>query len=249
MQAIVQQSIPAASPHRPSALAIVGAESLASLRALLVIVVLCCGVYPLLVYGLGQLVFPWKANGSLIDSGGQPATPANAVGSKLLGQSFTSPRYFHLRPSAAGSGYDAANSTGTNLGPISDKLLNGVADDPTTKDVDESFAGVKQLVQSYRAENGLAPEMLVPGDAVTRSASGLDPHISPENARLQVPRVSKESGVPEDRVRALVQQNTDRRDLGIFGEDGVNVTMLNIALDRVAPPAPAAAGVAHDGPK
>ena len=212
----------------------IGNETMVSLRALLVILVVCCGMYPLAVYGLGQLLFPWKANGSLIDKDGNPATPDNAVGSRLLGQSFTSPPYFHLRPSAAGSGYDGANSSGTNLGAISDKLLNGVADDPTTKDVDESFAGVKQLVQAYRDENGLAPDALVPADAVTRSASGLDPHVSPQNAELQVARVAKARGVSADRVRALIEENTDRRDLGIFGEDGVNVTMLNIALDRLS---------------
>jgi K+-transporting ATPase ATPase C chain len=243
MQAIVQESISAAVA-RPSAPSSILKESLTSLRALLVILVVCCGLYPLAVYGLGQALFPWKANGSLIDKDGKPATPENAVGSRLLGQAFTSARYFHLRPSAAGSGYDAANSSGTNLGPISDKFLNGVADDPNTKDVDESFAGVKQLVQSYREENGLAPDALVPADAVTRSASGLDPHISAPNAQLQVARVAKERGLPEDRVRALIEENTEKRDWGIFGEEGVNVTMLNIALDRVGPPQ---GGVAHDG--
>jgi K+-transporting ATPase ATPase C chain len=203
MQAIVQESISAAVA-RPSAPSSILKESLTSVRALLVILVVCCGMYPLAVYGLGQALFPWKANGSLIDKDGKPATPENAVGSRLLGQAFTSARYFHLRPSAAGSGYDAANSSGTNLGPISDKFLNGVADDPNTKDVDESFAGVKQLVQTYREENGLAPDALVPADAVTRSGSGLDPHITARNARLQVARVAKERGLPEDRVRALI---------------------------------------------
>jgi K+-transporting ATPase ATPase C chain len=243
MQATVHESVVAARV-KDSALSALGTEALASLRALLVILVVCCGVYPLVVYGLGQVLFPWKANGSLIDKDGNRATPANAAGSKLLGQTFTSPGYFHLRPSAAGSGYDAANSSGTNLGAISDKLLNGVADDPNTKDVDESFAGVKQLVQAYREENGLAPGVLVPADAVTRSASGLDPHISPRNAELQLVRVAKARALPEDRVRALVEENTDRRDLGIFGEDGVNVTMLNIALDRVSPQSAVEKGVA-----
>jgi K+-transporting ATPase ATPase C chain len=234
MQSIVRQSMPAIVVVKESVMFAIGSEALASTRALVVILVVCCGMYPLVVYGLGQVLFPWKANGSLIDKDGNRATPDNAVGSKLLGQNFTSPRYFHLRPSAAGSGYDAANSSGTNLGAISDKLLNGVVDDPSTKDVDESFQGVKQLVQAYRDENGLAPEVLVPADAVTRSASGLDPHISPRNAELQGARVAKARGVPEDRVRALVDQSTDKRDLGIFGEDGVNVTMLNIALDRLS---------------
>ncbi len=234
MQSVAEHYI----PHRvaaESAISIMAKESAVSLRALLVILIVCCGIYPLAVYGIGQALFPWKANGSLIGKDGKPATPANAVGSKLLGQPFSSPRYFHLRPSAAGAGYDAANSSGTNLGSISDKLLNGTVDDPKTKDVDESFTGVKQLVQNYREENALAPGVLVPADAVTRSASGLDPHISPQNARLQAARVAKERRLPVDRVLALVAQNTDKRDWGIFGEDGVNVTMLNIALDQASP--------------
>jgi K+-transporting ATPase ATPase C chain len=233
MQAILPQSVQATVANE-STLSTLVAESAASLRALLFFVVVCCGMYPLAVYGIGQVLFPWKANGSLIDKDGKPATPTDAVGSKLLGQSFTSARYFHLRPSAAGSGYDAANSCGTNLGSISDKLLNGVADDPSTKDVDESFSGIKQLVQAYREENGLGPTVLVPADAVTRSASGLDPHISVANAQLQVARVAKERGLAPDRVRALIGENTDSRDLGIFGEEGVNVTMLNIALDQAS---------------
>src|SRR5450432_4001272 len=132
-------------------------ETLVSVRALAVMVVLCCVLYPVTVYAIGQTAFRWKANGSLLDKDGNPTTtPENAAGSRLLGQSFASPGYFHSRPSAAGSGYDAANSSGTNLGPISDKLLNGVSDDPKTKDADESFAGIKQLVEAYREENGLA---------------------------------------------------------------------------------------------
>jgi K+-transporting ATPase ATPase C chain len=245
-QAIVATSVPSAVA-RESALVSIAKESLASLRALAFILVACCGLYPLAVYGLGQVLFPWKANGSLVDKDGKAASPENAVGSRLLGQAFTSARYFHLRPSAAGSGYDAANSSGTNLGAISDKLLNGVADDPKTKDVDESFAGVKQLVQSYREENGLAPDAPVPADAVTRSASGLDPHISSRNAQLQVARVARERGLSEPRVRALIDENTDSRSFGVFGEEGVNVTMLNIALDRLSGGS-SPAGVAHDGP-
>jgi K+-transporting ATPase ATPase C chain len=237
MQAIVNEQVPAVVV-KVSVMSAVASEALAALRALVVVLVVCCGMYPLVVYGLGQVLFPWKANGSLIDKDGKPTTPENAVGSRLLGQSFTSPPYFHLRPSAAGSGYDGANSSGTNLGAISDKLLNGVVDDPNTKDVDESFAGIKQLVQAYRDENRLAPDALVPADAVTRSASGLDPHVSPQNAELQVARVAKARGVPADRVRALIEENTDKRDLAIFGEDGVNVTMLNIALDRLSQQSP-----------
>src|SRR5450432_3128255 len=184
-------------------------ETWISLRALLVIVVLGCGLYPVTVYALGQALFPAKANGSLVDKDGSPTTPENAVGSRLLGQTATSAGYFHPRPSAAGSGYDAANSSATNLGPISDKLLNGVEDDPKTKDTDESFAGVKQLVKAYREENGLGPDSVVPADAVTRSASGLDPHISPQNADVQVARVAKARGLDEELVRALIKTHTD----------------------------------------
>jgi|SRR6185369_3022492 len=220
-------------------------ESLYSVRALAVLLVLCCVIYPVTVYAIGQTAFRWQANGSLVDKDGNPTTPENAAGSRLLGQSFSSPGYFHPRPSAAGSGYDAASSSGTNLGPISDKFLNGVADDPKTKDVDESFAGIKQLVQTYREENGLRPDALVPGDAVTRSASGLDPQISPRNADLQVARVAKARHLDEVRVRSLVQQATEGRGWGLFGEPGVNVLMLNISLDRISNAAPSQNHVAQ----
>jgi len=207
-------------------------EAATSLRALAVVLVLCCGAYPLVVFGLGQAFFPWQANGSLIDREGRRASPANAAGSRILGQPFIGARYFHPRPSAAGSGYDAANSSGTNLGPLSDKLLNGAADDPATKDVDESFAGIKDLTRAYREENGLAEGARVPADAVTRSASGLDPHISVANADIQVARVARARGLSAARVHALVEANTEPRGWGVFGDPGVNVTMLNIALDE-----------------
>ena len=214
-------------------------EALSSVRALAVLLVLCCVLYPFTVYAIGQTAFSWRANGSLVDKDGNPTTtPENAAGSRLLGQSFTSSEYFHPRPSAAGAGYDAASSSGTNLGPISDKYLNGLADDPKTKDVDESFSGIKQLVQAYRQENGLALGALVPGDAVTRSASGLDPQISPRNADLQVARVAKARGLEEERVRTLVRAATDGRGWGLLGEAGVNVLMLNISLDKVSNPTP-----------
>ncbi len=128
-----------------------------------------------------------------------------------------------------------SNSSGTNLGPLSDKLLNGVPDDPKTKDVDESFAGVKQLVAAYRAENKLAPDVLVPADAVTRSASGLDPDITPANAVLQVARVAAARHLDVARVRALVERGIGGRDLGLFGEPRANVLELNLALDRERP--------------
>ena len=149
-------------------------------------IVLCCAVYPVLVWGLAQAIFPIQANGSLITRAGVFTTDTEqAVGSALLSQSFAAAAYFHARPSAAGSGYDAANSGGTNLGPLSDKLLNGIhgSKNPDgTPNPAADFDGVKDLVSAYRSENGLAEGAIVPADAVTRSASGLDPHISPENA-------------------------------------------------------------------
>lgn len=183
-------------------------------------------IFPFAIWGVSQVVFPHRANGSMIqDAKGQ------TIGSEIIGQNFAKPEYFHPRPSAAGNGYDAANSGGTNLGPTSDKLINGIADDPATKDADESFAGVKQLATAYRKENGLSPDAILPSDAVTRSASGLDPHISPANARLQADRVAKARGMDSDDVRKLIEANTDSRFAGVFGEPAVNVLKLNLALD------------------
>src|SRR5512134_4144738 len=139
------------------------AELRASIAATLLLAVLCCGIYPVVVWGIAQAAFPEKANGSLVHVDGKVA------GSSLLGQGFTAPNYFHPRPSAAGQGYDAASSSGTNLGPTSKKLIGDV----------------KQRIASFRAENGLPSDARVPADAVTSSASGLDPHISPANASLQ----------------------------------------------------------------
>jgi K+-transporting ATPase ATPase C chain len=137
----------------------------------------------------------------------------------LLAQNFTSPRYFHPRPSAAGSnGYDPTSSGGSNLGPTSSNLV----------------ANITQNIATYRSDNNLATNAQVPADAVTASASGLDPHISVANAELQVPRVAKARGMSEDSVRALVKQNTSDRDLGVFGEPRVNVMTLNFALDGLA---------------
>ena len=184
-------------------------------------------VFPFVIYGISQVVFPHQANGSLIKN-----AQGQVVGSELLGQNFAKPEYFHPRPSAAGSGYDAANSSGTNLGPTSDKLINGIADDPETKDTDESYAGVKQLAEAYRRENALAADAVLPVDAVTRSGSGLDPHISPENARIQADRVAQARGMSKDDVLKLIDKNTDRRLAGVFGDDAVNVLQLNLALDR-----------------
>jgi len=208
----------------------------ASIAATVVLTILVSGAYPLLVWGIAQMAFPHQANGSLVKKDGTfTIKDEEAVGSALLGQKFAAPQYFHPRPSAAGAGYDATASGGTNLGPISDKFLNGVADDPATKDVDESFAGVKQLIAAYRAENGLPESTLIPADAVTRSGSGLDPHISPANAKLQLARVAKARGQDEKALSAIVDDYTDSPSLGILGEPGVNVLRLNLALDAKYP--------------
>jgi K+-transporting ATPase ATPase C chain len=184
--------------------------------------------FPMAVWAVGRVTFPAQASGSLVkDSHG------NVVGSSLIGQAFTKPEYFHPRPSAAGSGYDAANSSGTNLGPTSDKLINGVKDDPATKDVDETFLGFKDLAKAYREENGLPPDAVIPADAATRSASGLDPDISPANAALQVARVAKARGLGAERVQQVLAANTSGRTLGLFGEPRVNVLQLNLALDAL----------------
>lgn len=178
--------------------------------ATLIIAIVCCGLYPLVVFGISQALFRDKANGSLIlDKNG------TVRGSKLLGQAFTGEKYFQPRPSAAGNGYDAANSGGSNLGPTSQKLNDAI----------------KERVEAYRKENGLSENESVPADAVTASGSGLDPHISLRNAEMQTPRVAKARGLSEDKVRALVQQNTDGRDLGVLGDPGVSVLELNLALD------------------
>jgi K+-transporting ATPase ATPase C chain len=191
-------------------------------------VVLTGVAFPVVVWAVGRVTFPEQASGSLIKD-----AHGNIVGSSLLGQTFTKPEYFHPRPSAAGAGYDAANSSGTNLGPTSDKLVNGVKDDPATKDVDETFLGFKDLAKAYREENGLPGDAVIPADAATRSASGLDPDISPANAELQVARVAKARSLPADRVRQVLAANTSGRTLGIFGEPRVNVLQLNLALDAL----------------
>ncbi|MGB7769194.1 MAG: K(+)-transporting ATPase subunit C [Verrucomicrobiia bacterium] len=175
--------------------------------------IILCGLYPLVVFGVSQLLFPHQANGSLL------VDQSGAVrGSELLAQNFTGAQYFHPRPSAAGAnGFDATSSGGSNLGPTSSNLV----------------ANITQNIATYRSDNGLATNMPVPADAVTASGSGLDPHISPANAELQVPRVAKARGISEDRVRELVKQNTDGRDLGVFGEPRVNVMTLNFTLDQL----------------
>lgn len=184
--------------------------------------------FPGVIWAIGQTVFPDQANGSLVrDAQGK------VVGSALLGQGFSKPEYFHPRPSAAGAGYDAASSSGTNLGPTSDELINGIKDDPATKDVDETYLGFRDLAQAYRQENGLAPDEPIPADAATRSASGLDPDISIANAELQVARVARARQLSPERVRQVLAQTQSGRLLGVFGEPRVNVLALNLALDQL----------------
>src|SRR5215471_10516410 len=194
-----------------------------AIMSVLVFTILTGLLFPFAITGIAKVVFPRQANGSLIEQNGK------VIGSENIGQNFTAPGYFHPRPSAAGNGYDAANSSGTNLGPTSDKLINGIHKKlPDGKDDPGNFDGIKDLAAAYRKENGLADTAQVPADAVTRSASGLDPHISPANADLQVARVAKTRGLPEDQVRKLVAENTDGRQLGFLGEPGVRVLMVNI---------------------
>lgn len=181
-----------------------------SLLATLVLAVLLCGVYPVAVWAGAQLLFPDQANGSLlVDRDG------TVRGSAILAQSFVSPKYFHPRPSAAGIGYDAASSGGTNLGPTSRKLADAI----------------QAAVIAYRIENHLASDAAVPADAVTSSASGLDPHISPANALLQAARVAEARHLSIERVHDLIERYTSDRSLRLFGEPGVNVLLLNRALD------------------
>ena len=184
-----------------------------ALMVAIVFTVVCGVIYPLLTTGIGQAAFNDKANGSLIKQNGV------VVGSKLIGQTFTAPEYFHSRPSAAGDGYDGSQSSGSNLGPTSQVLIDAVT----------------ERVATYREENDLAADVAVPVDAVTASASGLDPDISIANARLQAPRVASQRGLSLDAVLSLVSKYTDDRKLYVLGEPGVNVLELNLALDRLTP--------------
>ena len=188
-------------------------EIRSAVLATVILAVVCCGIYPLVVFAIAQVAFPDKANGSLIvDSVGV------VRGSRLIGQQFTGDKYFTSRPSAAGNGYDATSSGGSNLGPTSSNLV----------------AAITKRITDYRTQNSLATNAPVPADAVTASGSGLDPHISLNNAALQAPRVAKVRGLPLEKMLQLIHANTDSADLGFLGEPGVNVLKLNLALDALA---------------
>ncbi len=266
-----------------------------SVIATLVLAVIVCGIYPVVVWGLSQIFFNDRANGSLIKN-----DKGEVIGSRLIGQSFSDAKYFHPRPSAAGSGYDGTASGGSNLGPTSKKLINGTTK-PTTQPNPKAggdpipgpdavdYDGIKLRVLNYLDENGIEVKLIqiqkdsdgkelgralveakpfktekgewdqvklvnafnddastliiqpstpVPADAVTASGSGLDPHISVENARIQIKRVADARKVAVDVVRKIVDANTDGADLGILGDPGVNVLMLNLSLDKNAPAPP-----------
>src|SRR5450432_3216722 len=255
-------------------------DIITSILATLLFAVVLCGLYPVVVWGVSQLLFPHQANGSLIEG-----SDRKIVGSEWLGQNFTSAKYFQPRPSSAGTGYDAANSSGSNLGPTSKKFINGTtksialpakeAGGPPTAVPDVvDFDGIKLRVLGYCESNGISyellqdgkpvdpktfktdkgeydqvklitafnddakplsikPSSLIPGDAVTASGSGLDPHISPKNALLQAARVAKERGLSVDAVKAEIAKATAGPSFGILGEAGVNVLMLNLSLDKL----------------
>jgi len=166
-------------------------------------------LYPLFLWAASQLLFHRSAGGSLVENGGA------VIGSELIGQKFSAPKYFHPRPSSAGDGYDAANSSASNLGPTSQKLIDALA----------------ERASAYRSENQIPPGSLIPADAVTGSGSGLDPHISPENAKLQAARVAAARNLPLASILQAIDEATEGRDLWIFGNERVNVLKLNLALD------------------
>jgi K+-transporting ATPase ATPase C chain len=187
-----------------------------SILSVLLLSAILCGAYPLGVWAIAQGLFPQQANGSLVYG-----PDGTLLGSRLLGQNFTEPTYFHPRPSAAGAdGYDASSSGGSNLGPSSQKLADQI----------------KVRVERYRTINGLEASAPVPADAVTASGSGLDPQISVANAQLQIPRVAKTRALDEGKVRDVVRECTEGPDLGILGSARVNVVRLNLALDELSAP-------------
>jgi K+-transporting ATPase ATPase C chain len=184
-------------------------QILPAILLFLMLTVLTGIVYPLAMTGAAQVAFPNRADGWLVKRDGK------VVGSRLIGQNFSDARYFHPRPSAAGDGYDAMSSSASNLGPSNPDLI----------------AEVRKRVAAYRADNRVPPGTAVPADAVSASGSGLDPHISPANARLQAPRVARTRGLSVSTVLDLIDEHTDARSLGFLGEPGVNVLELNLALD------------------
>ena len=186
----------------------------ASLVSTAVITLICCGIYPFVVTGLGQLLFHSQVDGSLIQN-----ADGKVIGSALIGQAFTKPEYFHGRPSAAGNGYDAANSSGSNFGPTNQKLADGI----------------KANVDAYLKENPTVKMGQVPPDAVTASGSGLDPHIAPENARAQIERVAKARGASISEVQQLVESRIEAPLLGFLGEPVLNVLLVNLELDQRFP--------------
>jgi K+-transporting ATPase ATPase C chain len=209
MKAACQEPPPAGETAREPFSGKLFAGMRAALAATVLLVVFCCGLYPLVVWGVARILFPYQANGSPVAAGGR------VVGSALIGQGFSGPRYFHPRPSSAGQGYDASASGGSNLGPISKALVETV----------------KDRASAYRKENDLPADAPVPADAVTASGSGLDPHVSPTNARLQAGRVARARGMRPEEVYAMIESRTEGRTLGLFGEPRVNVLRLNLDLD------------------
>ncbi|HEY1922021.1 MAG TPA: potassium-transporting ATPase subunit C [Tepidisphaeraceae bacterium] len=273
----------------------------ASISATIILAIICSGLYPLAIFGIGQLISPVQANGSLLKKDGSFTTRAGeAVGSALIGQNFSLPQYFHPRPSAAGNGYDSTSSGGSNLGPLSDKLINGAstpaATQPSVQPETLAYDGVRLRTLHYAIDNGLSfklynqradgtdqkvqvpikqfedsqgnlldvklvdafphpvsdtpdrivltagpffdsqgKEVLIPGDAVTASGSGLDPHISPANAELQINRIAAARHITAGQIRSLVQQFTDGPSLGFLGDPGVNVLRLNLAVEAKYP--------------
>jgi K+-transporting ATPase ATPase C chain len=199
-------------PASPPPLATALHQVWPAIASVLVLTLLTGAVFPLVLTALAWPLFPQQSEGSLVSQHGQ------VIGSKHIGQPFSSPGYFHPRPSAAGSGYDALSSGGTNFNPSNPKLR---------KDV-------QQLLEDYRRQNGLPDNAAVPIDAVTRSGSGLDPHISPANALLQVRRIARARDLTEERLQQLIAEHTHHRQLGFLGEPRVSVLELNLALDRMA---------------
>jgi K+-transporting ATPase ATPase C chain len=184
-----------------------------SALATLTFTFILCVVYPLLVFAVGQILFPHQANGSLVTR----KIDYTIIGSELIGENFQAAGYFHPRPSAAGkTGYDASSSSGSNLGPTSQKLITAI----------QTYAA------TYRNTNSVPEETLLPVDAVTSSGSGLDPHISVENALLQIPRVAKARNISEALLKNLVKKHTEKPTFGFLGEARVNVLLLNVALDE-----------------